>query len=59
LQAACADQIAAQCARSGVRVGVLDARTLRCVTHLDVTEADVRTAARVLAEARALVRDGR
>ena len=46
-----AEQLAALAAKSSVLVGALDARTLRCVTHLDVDRQGVLEAIRVLAEA--------
>ena len=46
-----AERLAEIAARSSVLVGALDARTLRCVTHLDVDRAGVLEAARVLGEA--------
>jgi threonine aldolase len=52
LESGRAEQLAALAADSSVLVGVLDARTLRFVTHLDVDRRGVLEAIRVLAEAK-------
>jgi threonine aldolase len=46
-----AEDIAARCLRAGVRFGLIDARTLRAVTHLDVDDAAIDAAVAVLGTA--------
>ena len=44
-----ATEVAARASDEGVRVTVMGPRTIRCVTHIGVSEADSRAAAQILA----------
>jgi threonine aldolase len=44
-----ATEVAARASDEGVRVTVMGPRTIRCVTHIGVSEADSRNAAQILA----------